>query len=37
MNTVGAVWMIAGIIDRAIRTRGFRAESVAFELPSDLE
>ena len=34
---LGAVWMAAGITYGAIRTRGFRAELVTFEAPSDLE
>ena len=34
---LGAVWMAAGITYGAIRTRGFRAELVTFEVPSDLE
>jgi amino acid transporter len=34
---LGAVWMVAGIMYGAIRTRGFRAELVTFEVPSDLE
>jgi amino acid transporter len=33
---LGAVWMVAGITYGAIRTRGFRAELVTFEVPSDL-
>jgi amino acid transporter len=33
---LGAVWMAAGIIYGAIRTRGFRSELVTFEVPSDL-
>ena len=32
---LGAVWMVAGITYGAIRTRGFRAELVTFEVPSD--
>jgi amino acid transporter len=32
---LGAVWMAAGITYGAIRTRGFRAELVTFEIPSD--
>jgi putrescine importer len=32
---LGAVWMIAGISYGAIRTRGFRAELVTFEIPAD--
>jgi hypothetical protein len=32
---LGAVWMTAGISYGAIRTRGFRAELVTFEVPSD--
>jgi amino acid transporter len=34
---LGLVWMVAGITYGAIRTRGFRAELVTFEFPSDLE
>jgi amino acid transporter len=34
---LGAVWMVAGITYGAIRTHGFRAELVTFEVPSDLE
>ncbi len=33
---LGTVWMIAGIIYGAIRTRGFRSELVTFEVPSDV-
>jgi amino acid transporter len=32
---LGSVWMVAGIVYGAIRTRGFRAELVTFEIPSD--
>jgi amino acid transporter len=32
---LGAVWMTAGILYGAIRTRGFRADLVNFELPPD--
>ena len=32
---LGAVWMVAGIAYGAFRTRGFRAELVTFEVPSD--
>ncbi len=32
---LGAVWMAAGIIYGAIRTRGFKAELVTFEIPAD--
>jgi amino acid transporter len=32
---LGSVWMAAGIVYGAIRTRGFRAELVTFEIPSD--
>jgi amino acid transporter len=32
---LGFFWMTAGIIYGAIRTRGFRAELVSFEIPSD--
>jgi amino acid transporter len=35
-KVLGAVWMAAGIIYGAIRTRGFRAELVTFEVPSDI-
>jgi putrescine importer len=33
---LGATWMIAGITYGAIRTCGFRAELVTFEVPSDV-
>jgi amino acid transporter len=33
---LGAVWMTAGIAYGAVRTRGFRAELVTFEIPSDV-
>jgi amino acid transporter len=33
---LGFFWMTAGIIYGAIRTRGFRAELVSFEIPSDV-
>jgi len=33
---LGSVWMVAGIIYGAIRTRGFRSELVTFEVPSDV-
>ena len=33
---LGTVWMVAGITYGAIRTRGFRAELVTFEVPSDV-
>jgi amino acid transporter len=33
---LGAVWMVAGIVYGAIRTRGFRSELVTFEVPSDV-
>jgi amino acid transporter len=33
---LGAVWMAAGITYGAIRTRGFRAELVTFEVPSEV-
>jgi amino acid transporter len=33
---LGAIWMAAGIIYGAIRTRGFRSELVTFEVPSDV-
>jgi amino acid transporter len=32
---VGVVWMVAGIAYGAIRTRGFRAQLVTFEIPAD--
>jgi len=32
---LGAVWMTAGILYGAIRTRGFRADLVNFELPAE--
>ena len=32
---LGAVWMTAGILYGAIRTRGFRADLVTFEIPPD--
>ena len=32
---LGAVWMAAGILYGAIRTRGFRADLVNFELPAE--
>jgi amino acid transporter len=32
---LGAVWMIAGIAYGAVRTRGFKAELVTFEIPAD--
>jgi amino acid transporter len=32
----GATWMVAGLCFGAYRTRGFRAELVNFEVPSDL-
>ena len=32
---LGAIWMAAGILYGAIRTRGFRSELVTFEVPSD--
>jgi amino acid transporter len=32
---LGAVWMITGIAYGAVRTRGFRAELVTFEIPAD--
>jgi hypothetical protein len=32
---LGAVWMTAGIAYGAVRTRGFRAELVTFEIPAD--
>jgi amino acid transporter len=33
---LGTVWMVAGITYGAFRTRGFRAELVTFEVPSDV-
>jgi amino acid transporter len=33
---LGAIWMAAGILYGAIRTRGFRSELVTFEVPSDV-
>ena len=33
---LGSLWMAAGIIYGGIRTRGFRAELVSFEIPSDV-
>ena len=33
---LGTVWMAAGIAYGAVRTRGFRAELVTFEVPSDV-
>jgi amino acid transporter len=33
---LGSVWMVAGILYGAFRTRGFRSELVTFEVPSDL-
>jgi hypothetical protein len=35
-KVLGAVWMAVGIIYGAIRTCGFRAELVTFEVPSDI-
>ena len=35
-KVLGFVWMAAGITYGAIRTRGFRAELVTFEVPSDV-
>ena len=32
---LGAVWMIAGILYGALRTRGFRADLVTFEIPPE--
>jgi amino acid transporter len=32
---LGTVWMAAGIAYGAVRTKGFRAELVTFEVPSD--
>ena len=32
---LGAVWMIAGIAYGAIRTRGFKAELVNFDIPAE--
>lgn len=33
---LGAIWMTIGIVYGAIRTRGFKAELVTFEVPSDM-
>jgi putrescine importer len=33
---LGAVWMVAGILYGAVRTRGFKAELVTFDVPSDV-
>jgi putrescine importer len=33
---LGAVWMTAGILYGAVRTRGFKAELVTFDVPSDV-
>lgn len=33
---VGTVWMAAGIAYGAIRTRGFRAQLVSFDIPADV-
>jgi len=35
-KVLGSVWMVAGIVYGAIRTRGFRSELVTFEVPSDV-
>jgi putrescine importer len=32
---LGAAWMIAGIAYGAIRTRGFKAELVNFDIPAE--
>jgi putrescine importer len=32
---LGAIWMTAGILYGAIRTRGFRSELVTFDIPAD--
>ncbi len=32
---VGAVWMIAGIVYGAVKTKGFRKDLIQFELPAD--
>jgi hypothetical protein len=32
---LGAVWMTAGILYGAVRTRGFRADLVNFEVPPE--
>jgi amino acid transporter len=34
-KTAGAVWIVAGIVYGAIKTRGFQAELVRFEAPAD--
>ena len=34
---LGAVWMVAGLTYGAIRTRGFKAELVTFEIPAESE
>jgi hypothetical protein len=34
---VGVVWMVAGISYGAVRTRGFRAQLVMFDIPADLD
>jgi Na+/H+ antiporter NhaC len=33
----GSIWMLAGIAFGAWKTRGFRAELVNFDIPSDNE
>jgi amino acid transporter len=33
---VGTVWMAAGIVYGAIRTRGFRSQLVSFDIPADV-
>jgi len=32
---LGAIWMIAGVLYGAIRTRGFKAELVTFDIPAE--
>ena len=34
-KVVGAIWMAAGILYGAIKTRGFRGELVNFDLPPE--
>jgi hypothetical protein len=31
---LGTVWMVAGILYGAVRTRGFRSELVNFDIPT---
>jgi amino acid transporter len=33
---LGSVWMIAGIVVGAVRTRGFRAQAITFEIPPEV-